>query len=678
MCSQSVVAMDADKRRKITQSLLAETSSSKSSIARILMRLYEQGALIDGAIREPNARAIRHDLTTAAREMGRIRTPFGPIVQTMPLNTTPPIQWSFLNPMALLFYLSKQSESFQGLMNGLIDKHQQLSIIIYIDEFRPGNVLRPDQGRATQHLLWTFTEFPEWLTVRDCGWFTFGVIRSSEIKTLPGKVSCLMKHVLHNFVDFGQTGGMIATSPPRLFKAGIAGILGDEKGLKEVWGTKGPGGTRPCLHCKNVCQFLDDEIAGHAYLVSISCSQRSRFDLCSDAEVYIMVDELCAIAARGVQAALEQAEQKFGINFVPEGLLFDRSLRQVVRPISGWLRDWMHMMLVQGCANIEVEQMIHTIRNVGVTLEQVQHYVSQFNLPKAHQVTMTDWFTSKRVGRPSDEKDGWRGFAGELMTLVHIFLDFLELAVVPLNVLDVRHFQSFRLMDKLLKFFALGTESVVKHLIQIEQTNDSHAVLFAALYPQVIKPKFHHLFHVIDHMKQINRLCSCFVTERRHRLAKTPAANIFNNYEKTLTTTQLCLMADRMGKTVFEPAFLEHPQHLPVDIVAAIQTAMPGIAGLAVSTSAHLLCGVVKKGDVVMIADQRVGEVQQFFSFSFEGKCQVFAVLRERDRTQGSLRYSAANGQTVVLQSHSIVAPLIYGTDVGSIRIVLPAASVTW
>ena len=39
----------------------------------------------------------------------------------------------------------------------------------------------------------------------------------------------------------------------------------------------------------------------------------------------------------------------------------------------------------------------------------------------------------------------------------------------------------------------------------------------ARLYHHAIKPKYHHVFHVIDHLRQTGRLLSCFVTERKHR-----------------------------------------------------------------------------------------------------------------------------------------------------------------
>ena len=49
-----------------------------------------------------------------------------------------------------------------------------------------------------------------------------------------------MEHVAKSLLNFGTTGGMVAApnSEPLLFKAKLAGFLGDEIGLKEVFGRK--------------------------------------------------------------------------------------------------------------------------------------------------------------------------------------------------------------------------------------------------------------------------------------------------------------------------------------------------------------------------------------------------------------------------------------------------------
>jgi hypothetical protein len=676
--------MLAGKRRKLEQSLCAETTCSKSAIARILLRLQRSGALIDGVLEHDNVKGIRSNLQKAVSDLANRMTPFGPVLQSMMLECTPPLKWEFIHPIALVYMLSQISTEFSDLMRDIISKLNSaspaLNILLYIDECRPGNVLRPDKGRALQHILWTFVEFPEWLTVRDQGWFTFGCIRTSAIATLPSHISCLMKHVVHSFLNFGTTGGMVAspTSGPLLFKAKLAGVLGDEKGLKEVFGSKGPGGTKPCLSCKNVCQFLDDVIPAHAgYLVSFKCSDRHRFDKSTDAEVYEIVDELIRIAATNNPDDLKAAEQTHGLHYEPDGLLFDMSLRGIVKPVTGWFRDWMHVMAVSGCANIEIMQIVHALREQGVMPELITNYFAEFVLPKAHGKINAEWFTVRRCGRPSDKRDAWKGFSAEVLSVLPILQDFLDVVIKPTGILGM-HIESFRLLDRLMKLFCIGTDTAVKHLAAIEHVIDQHAHHFKAVYPDEQKPKFHHLFHVPDHIRNLNKLCSCFVTERRHRLVKAPATHIFNHFEKTVTLSQLTLVADRVGQeNMFSAEYLERPEDVPDEVAKAFLGAAPGLTGpIRISTIAHLLCGTVHKGDIVMTNDRSVGEVQRFLQTSGTNYT-VWVFLKLRSRV-GRMRHSCTSSESIVVESCEVLAPLTWAKDGDYIRVLPPNVSATW
>jgi hypothetical protein len=673
--------MFTGKRRKLEQSLVAETSCSKSAIARILLRLHREGALHDGVLEHRNERGIRGNLQKAVNDLANRMTPFGPVLQSMTLECSPPLKWDFIHPIALVYMLSQISAGFSALMHNIIGKlnsnSPELNILLYIDECRPGNVLRPDKGRALQHILWTFVEFPEWLTVRDQGWFTFGCIRTSAIATLPGHISCLMKHVAKSLLNFGTTGGMVAApnSEPLLFKAKLAGFLGDEKGLKEVFGTKGPGGTKPCVSCKNVCQFLDDVITGPGYLVSFKCPDRHRFDKCSDADVYESVDEIVRIAATNIPADLQVAEQTHGINYEPSGLLFDTSLRGIVKPVTGWFRDWMHVMAVSGCANMEIEQIVHALRHAGVLPDMITNYFAEFVLPKAHGKVNADWFTTKRLGKPSQEKDGWKGFSAEVLSVIPILHDFLDVVIKPTGILG-REIDCFRLLDRLMKLLCLGTDTSVKHLAAIEHVIDKHAHIFAAVCPGVIKPKFHHLFHIPDHIINLKKLCSCFVTERRHRMVKAPAANVFNQFEKTVTLSQLTVVADRVGQEqMFSAEYLENPQNVPDEVAKAFLASASGLKGpVQISNVGHLLCGTVHKGDIVMTDDRSVGEVHNFLQTG-GGNVWVFLKLRSRvDR----MRHSCTSSASVVVESCAVLAPLIWAKDGDGIRVLPPRVSATW
>jgi len=289
------------RRVRIERSLLASGACPKSTLARILCTLHAEGFLADGLVDDGDSEEhVRKSIAAAARGLGTQATPFGPVVQEMTLNTTPPFTWQYIHPVALVYSLSQASPGFATMMGNCIDASSgPLGIVLFVDEARPGNVLRPDKGRAVQNIYWAFSEWPEWYLSRADAWLNFGCLRSNIVAQLPGGMSGLMVQILHRFFNtkgpnFAVAGGMIDRGPlgAVVFKARLAGLLGDEKGLKEVFGAKGPNATRPCLSCKNICQFMDEALGDGTYLQSVRCPDRSKFDPCSDAEVYEAADIL--------------------------------------------------------------------------------------------------------------------------------------------------------------------------------------------------------------------------------------------------------------------------------------------------------------------------------------------------------------------------------------------------
>ena len=81
---------------------------------------------------------------------GEADTPYGPVVKELVLQTSDG-QASVLYtcPLALMFYLCAQVAGFAGLLAASVQR-RLCRIVCYVDEVRPGNVLRPDKGRATQ------------------------------------------------------------------------------------------------------------------------------------------------------------------------------------------------------------------------------------------------------------------------------------------------------------------------------------------------------------------------------------------------------------------------------------------------------------------------------------------------------------------------------------------------
>ena len=211
-------------------------------------------------------------------------------------------------------------------------------------------------------------------------------------------------------------------------------------------------------------------------------------------------------------------------------------------------------------------------------------------LPKAHGVVHRDWFTSKRLGRQLEEKDGWKGFASELLVVVPLLCSFLQAVVAPTGKLG-DHIRCFELLNQLLCLLSLGSDAAVQLVDQISTTVRAHALLFRRLYPDCIKPTFHHLFHVMDHMRNAQKLLSCWVTERAHRTTKSFANHTFGNYERSLTREMLNYMVSNVQND--QPFCAEH--------LVAPQTLAS--QDWQRSNLAALRCGRISKGPAKKMAN---------------------------------------------------------------------------
>lgn len=647
--------------------LLATTSCTKTALARTLVSLHKEGILNDDVIGKGTENAVRKNLTERARTLSAEATPYGPCIQELKLGEK---NWKFIHPMALLFLLSKLSSALGDMISEAVRGIKEMTIVVFVDEFKPGNVLRPDKGRGTQNILWTFTELPEWFVCRADAWFQFGVIRTQLLEEVPGGISALMKAVVRTFwrpnaiPNFASAGCIVNHgNGSLLIRARFGGFLGDEKGMKEVFASKGPAGLKPCLSCKNIVQFLEGSTTATSYLQGLA-APRTKFDAASDADVYLMVDRIRQVAETGTRHELAEIQKALGINYDPDAILFDTSLRGIVRPVTGWIRDWMHMMCVAGVANVEVEQLLAVLHASGVGPTMVTAFFANFTLPKQHGNIEADWFTPKRMGRAGEEKDGWRGFAGELLVIVPLLHAFLQIAVAPAADANLhKHIRCFALLDKILKLLSLGADSAMPWLGLIKETIDQHGRLFASLYSEVIKPKFHHLHHVTDGMQNAGKLLSCWVTERRHRSTKAYANHTFRYYEATLTLDAfnkmvvLAEIGDIFRKeSITDPVSLQHR-----DLEAS--------AG----NTAHLRCGAISKGDVVMLADRRAGFVEKFVSIGGGMSC----LISVHDHAAGD-KYAPRSESTVAVSVDSILAACIWSKDSRALTVLPPPISATW
>lgn len=115
------------------------------------------------------------------------------------------------------------------------------------------------------------------------------------------------------------------------------------------------------------------------YFVGLDTWQHSRFDPHTDESIWEMVDLLETSVGAIPNPAFADLQQVLGLNYTPEGVLFDRQLRPHLRPRTSVIWDWMHMLVSQGLVLTESAKFITVIKDAGTSCKSLDTFTSQIH-----------------------------------------------------------------------------------------------------------------------------------------------------------------------------------------------------------------------------------------------------------------------------------------------------------
>jgi hypothetical protein len=579
--ASAAAVIDADTLRKLSE------CGTRTGLNNALEHLAVAGWLKPSVARQLE-HGTKRRIEKAVQDHARADTPYGPVMQSMAMPITKLKRWAFAHPLALLFHLALISTAFADMMESCVTPGVPLRVVIYIDEICPGNPLRPEKSRTLQAIYWALADWPQWVLQRTAAWPCFGTIRSTVVKEMPGNIPQLMKMVLKTFFpedgDSFARGVTIHVKQTAVVVHGVfAGFIADEKAHKELSSTKGASGSKPCVNCHNVFKG----VAAAALMlgaVTIACADPSQFQPMTNELVYAFNDRLSTLSPQ--ERKIE--EQLTGIKFEPHGLLNDPHIRTFYKPIDHMLRDWQHTVVGGGVANTEMARVIAALGDHGIPLTMLQDWLQKFVLPRQYGKVDPRWLTKKRLGKKSLSL---QSFAGVMLNIVPIVATFMSEVVEPAGHPLSEHLQCLWRLHLIIGILKLGPEEAMPRVERLRCLIREHAELFTKLYPGHVKPKFHHLFHIVDNMIFLGALLSCFVCERKHRFTKKAALHVFRSIDNTVVKEMLSRQCEAIrhgGESLFKKQFLSRPKTL-------------NFAGTILhrASTACLPCGSVSEGDLV-------------------------------------------------------------------------------
>lgn len=156
----------------------------------------------------------------------------------------------------------------------------------------------------------------------------------------------------------------------------LSAIIADEKAHKDAKHVKGAGGRMCCSQCRNV--HSDASTVVDDYFVSYKTAMPDEFDLHTDASFYSFCDHLSEQRSVLSDNEFEELQKNLGINYSPDSLLFDASLRPVFKPISSLFIDWMHTLVGSGgTGQYHLNGFLHSLEDdMGIVPADVDRFAA--------------------------------------------------------------------------------------------------------------------------------------------------------------------------------------------------------------------------------------------------------------------------------------------------------------
>ncbi len=602
-------------------------------------------------------------------------TPYGILRQCLdlPQEDGGQLEIEFVHPMAMLYLMTMKSESC-GLFLKQTLSPGPAHIVLYIDETKPGNQLRPDSARAMYCIYWTFSEFPCWFRAKpDVAWFPFAFVPVGIAGAVDGGISAMMAAVAKTFFsaedgtpNFHRSGIRLFCGDERFHLQAVFGcFLGDERAIKEVVNCKGASGTKPCCNCKNVLGRTEVSEDG-GYLVHFTTSDYNRLDLHTSSSFNEMADEL-EQAASGTVRALGRLEQMFGLTYHPRAILWDRSVRNTLSFPTSIYWDWMHCLVASGgVGQYEVNQMVLAALGKGLTTARLDDFTATITFPQGSSKLPKHFFRDRLV---SGDTNHIKAFAAETLVAVAVLGLFCDSVLKPTDSLP-EHTACLDYLRVILDILACGASDRVGEL---RRAIRQHHEMFVKLYPGCAKPKLHYLAHIPSCIERLGCVLSCFAPERKHHAVKVVATHAFRKWNSTILARQVYTLMQRAEcPQSFQPCFLTRPR--PIAGIAGIFASWGVTGDVLSSVGMQTHIGVLHRGDLLCWEHSGrtdVGVAKVFLELNRGGK-PVFAVLVDRYTHVRGPIYNAERPVPAFVTVDLVKGVRAFWVEAGSVWVVMP------
>ena len=408
-----------------------------------------------------------------------------------------------------------------------------LRLIVYCDEFVPGNPLHPEQRRKTCVWYVSAMEFRQCLACEHL-WIPVGALLTSKMKKLSGGCSqahkVLMESALSDQQGICNSGILLhIDGRPTLVTAELEPPLADELGIKSVFDVKGASGLKPCMKCTNV--FMKGcSCSGLPGNVDLTCTDKSKFSPMEDADLYHASDLLAQSAPVVSKTKLAKMETSWGLNYSPDGVLQSALMRSRISAVKTRF-DRMHVMESGGISDLEVDLLIESLSDSG-----------KFSNQQLADYCNAGWIRSDGLPlRIFIRDDALKGMASDVLNAIPVLLHFVFSCLEDWDDAKVKSFKALFSVTAQFQRIKFSGDCSASETRKLADLIAEHCKLFQRAYgSDLVRPKHHLAFHLPDQYEEDECYMDCFPCERHHRVSKAEAENMMDTSQPRY---EFCLLS---------------------------------------------------------------------------------------------------------------------------------------
>lgn len=499
----------------------------------------------------------------------------------------------------VLRQMAQQCASLHDLL--LANTGRELRVTLAHDECTAGNVLNPQLRQKTLLFYCTLNIFQP---IRDSGraWIPVGALSHDQVKRCRGGIASATRAFLRRwFTDDLQTPFAVGDNCHVSLR--LIAFISDLDSQRAAFAAKGSAALKPCMFCSNcVARGAAAATNDPEHFFTILEDNFDRFVKNDVADLKRCIARWLVNVDTMAKADKEMREKCIGFVLEKQSL-WGCPVVSAKFDLSMAMNDSMHCYFSNGIANSEIILLVTAAKeHLGVSLDALKAAMETAEW-RRHAPTETRYW-SKRLWTPAlFGQEVYKGSADQTKALLPLLRWICASVWLPVPAMRP-HCECFLQLCRCVDYLRSATEPTTWR--QLDREQRKHQRMFAALYPDSVRPKHHHRLHLPEHYAKVGVAISCLGVEASHQDFKKLYAEILQQFLRAEDSTGeyskqlLPRMLLRSLEAFNSSPFLIHGFELLNPFSATEVAAATRIENATLSASCRLHQRTLRENDVLL------------------------------------------------------------------------------